>query len=75
MNLSDLISEYGDDKVMLQKLDDASESMTFHRKSGTRITFVTSVRLDSQGTEKMGLVLWMDRDRVAEIIKDKTDSR
>lgn len=67
MKLSELIATYGDDKVAFQKLDDCSTTLNMNKR-GTTITFVTPERLTLEGPEKMGLILWLDRKRVAEII-------
>lgn len=67
MKLSDLIASYGDDKVTFQKLDDCASSLDMNTR-GTKITFVTPERLNLNGTEKLGLVVWLDREKVAEII-------
>lgn len=69
MNLSELIAKYGDDKVSYQKLDDCATKLDMN-KNGTRITFVTPERLNLNGTEKLGLVLWLDREQVAAIIAE-----
>lgn len=69
MKLSELIAAYGDDKVTFQKLDDDADSMNYHHKKGTKITFGTNALIDHNGTREMGLVVWLDRDRVAEIIE------
>lgn len=70
MTLSELIAAYGDDKVTFQKLDDDAVSLQMNG-GHTKITFGTPERLNAEGTIRMGLVVWMDRDRVAEIINDK----
>lgn len=67
MNLSELIAAYGDDKVTFQKLDDCVETMNMTPK-GTKATFVTEEKVDFNGFTKLGLVIWLDRDRVAEIL-------
>lgn len=68
MTLSELIAAYGDDKVSFQKLDDCAESMNYHHKKGTKITFGTPETVGPNGTDKMGLVGWFDRERIAKII-------
>lgn len=66
MKLSELIAAYGDDKVQFQNLDQCST--TLNMKGGkTHITFGTEQRLGLDGPEKLGLIVWMDRDRVKEI--------
>ncbi|WP_376742473.1 hypothetical protein [Ensifer canadensis] len=67
MNLSELIAKYGDDKVSFQKLDDCVDTMNM-TKNGTKATFVTPERLNLNGFEKLGLIVWLDRDQVAAII-------
>ncbi|PTM61862.1 hypothetical protein [Phreatobacter oligotrophus] len=67
MNLSALIAAYGDDKVQFQNLDQCSKSLNMS-KDGTFITFGTEQRLTPDGTVQLGLVVWLDRDRVKEII-------
>lgn len=65
--LSKLIAAYGDDKVQFQVLDECATSLNMGKRD-TKITFGTEQRLNLDGTEKLGLVVWMDRARVAEII-------
>lgn len=67
MNLSALIAAYGDDKVQVQNLDQSATSMNMNGDV-MKITFGTEQRLHLDGTEKLGLVVWLDRDRVKEII-------
>lgn len=67
MKLSQLIAEYGDDRVQFQNLDQCATDLNMGR-NGTRITFGTEQRLNLDGPEKLGLIVWLDRDRVAEII-------
>jgi hypothetical protein len=66
MKLSELIAAYGDDKVQFQNLDHCAEKMNM-TGAVTKITFGTEQRLNLDGTDKLGLVVWMDRKRVAEI--------
>ena len=69
LKLSQLIAEYGDDKVQFQNLDQCGISLDYHHKKGTTITFGTDVNIHApEGTEKLGLVVWLDRKRVAEIV-------
>lgn len=67
MNLSELIAKYGDDKVQFQNLDQSAETLNMN-KGVTKITFGTEQPIAPTGTVKLGLVVWLDRDRVAEII-------
>ncbi|SCB30729.1 hypothetical protein [Rhizobium lusitanum] len=69
MNLSELIAKYGDDKVQFQNLDQCAETLNMN-KGVTKITFGTEQPLSLDGTQKLGIVVWMDRKRVAKIIAD-----
>ncbi|MBG7616504.1 hypothetical protein IWC96_14595 [Brevundimonas sp. BAL450] len=72
MKLSELISRYGDDDVQFQNLDQCATDLNYAAKTGTKITFGTEQAVDLNGTKKLGLVVWMDRDRVAEIVNAKS---
>lgn len=67
LSLSKLLAEYGDDKVQFQNLDQSLDSL---RMAGgvAKITFGTEQRVGLDGTDKLGLVVWLDRKRVAEIV-------
>lgn len=67
MKLSELIASYGDDKVQWQNLDQCASSLDMGKR-GTKITFGTDERLNPSGTERLGLVVWLDRERVQEIV-------
>jgi hypothetical protein len=69
LKLSELIASYGDDKVEFQNLDQCIDTLDWNGKTGvTKIKFGAEQPINSQGTEKLGLVVWFDRDRVNEII-------
>ena len=67
MKLSELIAAYGDEKVQFQNLDACATALNM-TKSGTRITFGTEQRLGPKGTVQLGFIVWMDRERVSELI-------
>ncbi|WP_413219860.1 hypothetical protein [Tritonibacter mobilis] len=67
MKLSELIAAYGDAEVCYQKLDDDADKLRMNNGI-THITFGTTERIGPNGTIKMGLVVWMDRDKVQAII-------
>lgn len=67
MKLSELIAAYGDDKVQFQNLDQCADKLNMNGAT-TKITFGTEQRLHLDGMEKLGLVVWLDRERVKEII-------
>lgn len=65
MNLSSLILAVGDDNVQFQNLDQCASDINYSAKKGTKITFGTDCPVNLDGTEKLGLVLWFDREAVA----------
>lgn len=67
MKLSEMLAAYGDEKVELQNLDECADSMNMN-KGITKITFGTPQPITMNGMEKLGIVVWLDRERIAEII-------
>jgi len=75
MKMSELIARYGDDNVKFQNLDQCADSLNMGKR-GTKISFGTEQKIGLKGTEQLGLVLWFDRERVAQIIADlKKDAK
>lgn len=69
MKMSELIAAYGDDNVEFQNLDSAITNMDYHHKKGTTITFGTTMNITAeQGTKKLGLILWLDREAVKAVL-------
>jgi hypothetical protein len=69
LSLSQLIIACGDDKVQFQNLDQCATAIDYSAKNGWRITFGTEMPIGmGSGTEKLGLVVWLDRDQVADAI-------
>lgn len=66
MKLSELIAAYGDDKVQFQNLDQSLINLSMNN-GVSKITFGTEQSVNLDGTDKLGLVIWLDRDRVKEI--------
>lgn len=58
----------GDDNVEFQNLDQCATDLNYTAKSGTKITFGTQRALTRNGTDKLGLVVWLDRKAVADAI-------
>lgn len=69
MKLSELIAKYGDENIQFQPLDKCVIEMNVTKK-GTTAKFGTEETFDLKGFKKMGLIVWMDRDKVAEILKE-----
>ncbi len=70
MKLSELIAAYGDDDVKFQKLDDCVTNCAMV-KNGTKASFTTPEPFGYEGFDRLGLIVWMDRDRVAKLIADQ----
>lgn len=68
MNLSQLILAVGDENVRFQNLDECATDLNYTAKSGTKITFGTSETISLNGTDKLGLVVWLDRKAVTDAI-------
>lgn len=73
LKLSELIAAYGDDKIQFQNLDECAETLNMN-KGVTKITFGTPQSVGLKGTEQLGLVVWLDRGKVAEIIAQSKES-
>lgn len=78
MKMSELILAVGDENVVFQNLLNDAQSID-KTKAGTKITFYTDaiqaeeLMLGDKKTKKMGLVLWLPRDRVeAAVAAEKT---
>lgn len=70
MKMSELIAAYGDENIEFQNLDSAIDKMDYHHKRGTKITFGTTMDIHHEkGTEKLGLVIWLDREKVRQIME------
>lgn len=67
MKLSELIAKYGDDAVQFQNLDHCARDLNMN-KGKTMITFGTEQPVNLNGTEKLGLIVWLDRKKVAELV-------
>lgn len=69
MKFSELIFAIGDDNVEFQNLDQCAISLDYTTKKGTTITFGTQMSImGSEGTKKLGLVVWLDREAVQKAI-------
>jgi hypothetical protein len=70
MKISELILAVGDDNVLFQNLDQCAITLDWSRKSGGRITFGTEQPIiPGTGTERLGLVLWLDREAAATAVE------
>lgn len=67
MNVCELIEACGVENVQVQFLDSCADSIDWSAKSGTKIKFGTEIGLHRDptiGTEKLGMIVWLDRDAV-----------
>lgn len=65
MNICELIERCGGpEKAGIQFIDQCADSLDYNHKRGTRITFGTNQALTPEGTVKLGIVVWLDRDAV-----------
>lgn len=66
MKMSELISAIGDENLVFQNLDQCVIRLDYTAKRGNTITFSTTMNImGPHGTEKLGLVLWLDRDAIS----------
>ena len=72
LGIVELMSKIGDDKITFQNLDQCTISADWTRNKGTKITFGTEEPLGPNGTKRIGLVVWLDRAEVAEIVAAHT---
>lgn len=61
--LTELLAAIGDDDIGLQNLDTCGISLNM-RGGETRITFCTDQPFSINGTDKLGLIVWLDRGKV-----------
>lgn len=71
MKMSELIIACDEEKLEFQPLDQCAKSLDYHHKKGTSITFGTEMKpgRDGQLTEKLGIVIWLDREAVKAALK------
>lgn len=68
IGLVELLTRIGDDQIKFQNLDTCWIDAKWDRKKGTKITFGTDEPLGPNGTEPLGLVVWLPRDEVRRIL-------
>lgn len=74
MKLSALIATIGDDNVQFQNLDQSADRLDWSLKAGGKITFgTTQTIIPGEGTQRLGLVVWLDREAVAAAIKAEAE--
>jgi hypothetical protein len=68
IGMTELITKIGDENIRFQNLDTSAISLNYDHKKGSKITFGTDEPILPDGTERLGLILWLPRDKVNEII-------
>lgn len=66
VSMTALLTAIGDDGIGFQNLDHSTIKADWSAKTGSKITFGTDQALTPEGTQKLGLVIWLDREQVAE---------
>lgn len=66
IGIIELLSAVGNDNIEMQPLDTAMTDMKA-KKEYQLYTFGSAMTFDLNGTKKLGLVIWLDRDRAKEI--------
>ena len=69
MKLSKLLEIYGDDNYKFQNLDADIKQMN-KRKNHYEYSFGTQEPFSFNGTSKIGLVIWLDRDKMKKILSE-----
>jgi len=64
MKLSELIATIGDENVIFQNLDNDIVRLSTKQNGTSEITFGTKAATTLNGTAKLGLVIWLDREAV-----------
>ena len=71
MKLSDLITLIGDENIDVQNIEQSAVKMKLNKKHGDlEITFVSPHDI-MNGANKVGLVVWFDKDDFNEAVKCK----
>jgi hypothetical protein len=62
MNIVELINEVGIPNIGVQFLDQCATDLRWSEKAGTKITFGSDQTLTHEGTDMLGIVVWLPRD-------------
>jgi hypothetical protein len=68
VTIIELLKTYGEDKLELQYLDHCTDALNMNKKGITKVTFGTQQPIDLNGTQKLGIVVWLDRESVKKIM-------
>lgn len=74
VGITELLNQIGDADIMIQNLDHCADTIDWTAKKGTKVKFGTDVPLEPVGDgfrlQKIGIVVWLDREKVASIMAD-----
>lgn len=70
MKLTELLNAIGDDNILFQNLDMCITQIN-KKKRENQVTFVTEQSFNAEGMTKIGLVVWLDRETVAHLMKEE----
>lgn len=76
LKLDELVSDIGNENITMQNLDECAVELSRSNNNVTKITFLTDMPFDMRGTERLGVVLWFERDAVRkwlDAFKARTD--
>lgn len=68
VTLTALINAIGDENLRFQNLDHSLINADWTARKGAKITFGTEETITPNGPDKLGLILWLDRTQVAEVM-------
>ncbi len=71
MKLSELLASYGDNNYVFQNLDNDIIQLD-DKKKHREYKFGSFETFGYEGTQKLGLVVWLDREKVKDIIAKET---
>lgn len=68
MKMSELIDHVGDENIEIENLDHSFERAK-SKPTGTKVTFNTKQLMTCKGFDKVGIVVWMDRQAVKDAVE------
>lgn len=68
LGIVELLTRIGDERIKFQNLDTCLITANWSRETGSEITFGTEEKVWPDGTEALGLVVWLPREEVRRIL-------
>lgn len=63
--ITELLAAVGDENIKVQYIDECTSKYQYTAKTGNKLTVHTDEELDSRGMARFGIILWVDRDKLA----------